>query len=85
MFTKTFDFPVKFKRSKAGNWYPIVKAVFFLNDGRTSRWPLLLDTGAEGIVLHTHYKENFPHRIPETFHGLGKDDAAGDRRAIWLK
>ena len=79
MVEKSFDITVKFERSRAGVWYPIVKSIFRLPNGDKLRLPLLLDTGADTVVLHPYYESMFDNLEPETFKGLGEKSRDGKK------
>ncbi len=66
---KSFEITVKFRRSVEGVLYPIVNTIVILPNGDTPRWPLLLDTGADGLILHPTFKSLFSNTEPENYRG----------------
>ena len=77
MVEKSFDITVKFEKVAGGLWYPIVRTVFVLPDGYRFRLPLLLDTGADTVVLHPRYQRMFKNLQPEKYKGLGGQSRDG--------
>jgi len=74
---KSFEITVKFRRSVEGVLYPIVNTIVILPNGDTPRWPLLLDTGADGLILHPTFKSLFSNTEPENFKGIGGAEHEG--------
>lgn len=79
MVDKSFEITVKFEQVAAGYWYPIVRTLFILSDGYKFRVPLLLDTGADGLVLHPSYESLFSGTVPEKYKGIGGKDYDGTK------
>ena len=66
---RSFEITVRFEQVAKGQWYPIVKIIFHLPSGYKVRLPLLLDTGADGLVLHPKYESMFLNLVPTTYDG----------------
>ena len=79
MVDKSFEITVKFEQVAGGLWYPIVRTLFILPDGYMFRLPLLLDTGADGLILHPESAHLFPNGVPETYKGLGGGNYEGTK------
>lgn len=75
---KSFEITVGFEQ-RAGNHWPIVKTVFIRPDGYRFRLPLLLDTGADILVLHPRFEPMFSGLTPEKFKGLGGGECDGKK------
>jgi hypothetical protein len=75
---KSFEITIKFAQITGGNWYPVVRAVF--PDASNLRIPLLLDTGADSLVLHPEYESMFSGLTPQKYKGIGSEgDYEGSR------
>jgi hypothetical protein len=76
MVEKAFEITVKFEQRSTG-WYPIVRTLFIRPDGYQFRLPLLLDTGADTIVLHKRFQALFPNTVPQKYKGFGDKEYDG--------
>jgi hypothetical protein len=68
---KSFEITIKFEQVPGGMRYPIVRAIF--PDASNLRVPLLLDTGADCLVLHPDYESMFSNLSPQKYKGIGSD------------
>ncbi len=82
MVEKLFEITVKFEQRSGDLWYPIVRTLFIRPDGYRFRLPLLLDTGADSLVLHQRFQRMFPNSMfPSTvrqkYKGFGNTEYEG--------
>src|SRR6266849_1262292 len=79
MVQKSFEITVAFEKRSGNIWYPIVKTAFIRPDGYRFRLPLLLDTGADTLILHPRFERMFSGLMPEKFKGLGGEERDGKK------
>ena len=68
---KSFEITIRFEQVAGGKWYPVVRAVF--PNAYNLRIPLLLDTGADSLVLHPCYESMFSDLKPQKYKGIGSE------------